>query len=63
MKIVVIDGRPGVFSWADGFKARREETLVELAQKDDNHLLQVCLWLENHGRRDEALVLLERVLR
>lgn len=61
-QIVVVNGRPGVYSWTDGFVARREESLVEIACKSDDHLLQVCLWLENHGQKEEALELLEQVL-
>lgn len=61
-QIVVINGRPGVYSWTGGFKSRREESLVEIARKSEDHLLQVCLWLENRGQKEEALELLERVL-
>ena len=63
MNIVIIDGVAAVFSWADGAKARREESLLQQARKSDEDLLRVCLWLERHGRGDEALGLLEAELR
>ncbi len=60
--IVVIDGRPGIYTWADGYKFRREESLLEQARKGEDHLLQACLWLENHGRSEDTWELLERFL-
>lgn len=60
--IVVIDGRPGVFTWTGGFTFRREESLFEQAKRSEEHLLQVCLWLEKHGRNEEAWDLMERLL-
>jgi len=62
MQIVIVNGRPGVFTWTGGFKTRREDSLHTQARKSDDHLLQVCLWLENHGQKEEALVLMEQVL-
>ena len=62
-QIVVVNGRPGVYSWTDGLKTRREESLVETARKSEDHLLQVCLWLEKHGQKEAALDLLEKILR
>ena len=63
MQIVFVAGCPAVFNWADGLVFRREETLLEIARKSEDHLLQVCLWLENHGQKEEALGLLERLVR
>lgn len=62
LQIVTVNGKPGVYSWADGFKTRREESLERQALKSEEDLLQVCLWLENHGQKEEAIALLERVL-
>ncbi len=62
MEIIVVNGHPSVYSWADGFTFRREESLLEQALKSKDHLLQVCLWLEKHGQQEEALDLLERIL-
>lgn len=62
LQIVTKNGKPEVYTWADGFKARREESLLEQASKSDEDLLRVCLWLENHDHKEEAIALLERVL-
>lgn len=62
LQIVVVNGKPGVYTWADGFKTRREEPLEQRARRSEDDLLQVCLWLENHGQKEEAIALLERVL-
>lgn len=62
LQIVVVNSKPGIYTWADGFKARREELLLEQASKSDEDLLRVCLWLENHDHKEEAIALLERVL-
>ena len=62
VQIVVINGRPGVYTWTCGYVFRREESLMEIARKSEDHLLQVCLWLEKHGMQEQALELLEMVL-
>lgn len=63
VQIVVINGRPGVFSWTCGFKFRHAESLEEQARRSEDDLLQVCLWMENHGYAEEAIELMERILR
>lgn len=59
MNIVMIGGVAAVFSWSDGFSVRQEEPLLAQARKSDDDLLRVCLWLEHHGREEEAIALLE----
>ncbi len=60
MQVVVVDGRARAFSWTTGWVAKREESLLEQARKCPEEHRRVCLWLENHGRQDEALALRER---
>ena len=62
LQIVKKNGKPGTFTWVDGFKTRREEPLEQRIRKSEDDLLQACLWLEKHGQPDEAIALLERVL-
>lgn len=62
MQVLVIDGQPGVYTWSEGFKTCRERSLLEQASKSEEDLLRVCLWLENHGRIEEAIELMERIL-
>ena len=58
--IVTNGGVAVVFSFTDGCKCPRKETLVEQARKGAEELQQVCLWLELHGHRDLAEELLDR---
>ncbi len=63
MQVLVVDGRPGVYTWSEGFKTCRGQTLLEQASKSEEDLLRVCLWLENQGQIEEAVELMERILR
>jgi hypothetical protein len=60
--IVSKDGSVAVFSFVDGIKCPRLETLIEQARKSEDELQRVCLWLENHGQHDLADTLLERLV-
>jgi len=60
-QIVVVNGRPGVYSWIDGFKTRREESLVEVARKSDKDLIAACNLLFKQGRDEEAEELFDRI--
>lgn len=62
MQIIIIDNQVYVFTWADGLRTRRKETLLEQARKSEEDLLRVCLWLEKHGEPEEAIHLMERLL-
>ena len=60
MQVAIVSGKAMAYSWTTGWVARREETILEQARKCPESLERVCLWLQNHGRLDEALELLER---
>lgn len=60
MQVAIVSGKAMAFSWTTGWVARREESFVEQARKSPEALERVCLWLQNHGRLEEALELLER---
>jgi hypothetical protein len=60
MQVAIVNGQARAFSWTTGWVAKREETLLEQARKSPEELRRVCLWLQNHGRHDEALALRER---
>jgi hypothetical protein len=53
-----VGGRLGVFSWTDGFKPARLPQSVS-----ETDVLSRCMWLERHGRDDEADLLLQQYCR
>ena len=58
MTIICIGNTVGVFSFADGFIVRREESVLEWARKD---LLTCVSWLLKHGYEDTAEMLWEKL--
>ncbi len=55
--VVTADGRVcGVHDWTGGFKSLQRPRVVWT----EDRILAVALWLEKHGKADEALAFTER---